>query len=554
MLFILLIFSWASLLMAREDTWVLHLDPNIDAVQYAMEHGIKLIGPTEVHPDMYIFSADSTHKRSETSFQNCVKAQKQVKRKRYLKSATEDPLYSQQWHLHGPNSLSCVDADKTELTGAGVTIAFVDDGLEHTHPEFAGKYDARHSHNYNGGPYGDNDPMPTSFDQAHGTSASGVAVANRHNGVCGRGVAPGARLSGIRLIAAPVSDVNEGQGLSKYFSSNHIYSNSWGPADTGHGMDAPGMVVRAAFARFAGKSIGRKGLGTIYVWASGNGHEHGDTCAYDGYASNPYVNPIGAVDYNGKRSYYSEGCSALMAVAPSSGSGRGIITADLQGANGYASGDCNPTFGGTSSAAPLASGIIALLLEKNANLTWRDVKHVIALGATKIDSDNTDWVQNAGGYKHSNTYGFGLLHIPSLLSVLDTYEHVPAQQKQVFSNAFRQANLPVAGSGGTAVVFDLNGTQIDFIENVIVLVELRHPRRGQVQVSVQSPSKTLSIVGEYRSRDTNANYPRGGWHFSTVRFWGESVADGNWTVFLTDETDTTGRGEIISVQLGIFGF
>ena len=543
--------------IARADTWVLHLSPSVDAEQYAQEHAITLIGPSEVDPDMYIFTVDSTRKRSDSAFQNCVQAQRQVKQKRYLKSAAavmEDPLYNDQWHLHGSESLSCVEADNTTMSGVGVTIAFVDDGLEHTHPEFAGKYDARHSYNYNGGPYGTGDPMPTSFDQAHGTSAAGVAVARKHNGVCGRGVATGARLSGIRLIAAPVSDVDEGQALSKHFASNDIYSNSWGPADTGHGMDAPGMVVRAALARFAGQSIGRRGLGSIYVWASGNGHEHGDTCAYDGYASNPYVNPIGAVDYNGKRSYYSEGCAALMAVAPSSGAGRGIITADLQGANGYAPGDCNPSFGGTSSAAPLASGIIALLLEKRPALTWRDVKHVIALGATKIDPDCDSWIQNAGGYKHSNTYGFGLLHVPSLLSILDTYEHVPPVQKQVFSNIFRQANLPVAGSGGTAIVFHMNNTQMEFVENVILLVELQHPRRGQVQVSVESPSHTTSIVGEYRSRDSTANYPRGGWHFSTVAFWGESVVNGNWTVFLTDETDTSGRGEIISVQLGIFGF
>jgi hypothetical protein len=79
----------------------------------------------------------------------------------------------------------------------------------------------------------------------------------------------------------------------------------------------PGRIVLETFA--ASAVHGRGGKGSIYVWASGNGAHVGDSCAYDGYASSPYTIAVGAIDDSGKRSYYSEGCPALMCVAPSSG-------------------------------------------------------------------------------------------------------------------------------------------------------------------------------------------------------------------------------------------
>lgn len=550
------------------DTWVVQLEPNVNALGYAIEHNLHLVGPSHIDPDMYVFSLPAPRKHAERhqiqerleGHPNCQWARRQVARQQFRRFTQEDPLYESQWHLHregmGTSSPACVDAIDLNVTGNGVTIAFVDDGLDHTHPEFQGKYDARHSYNFNGGPSGDGDPAPVSGHNGHGTSAAGVAVANQHNGHCGRGVAPGAKVSAMRLIAAPSTDLQEGQALTKYFSNNDIYSNSWGPVDSGRGMDAPGLVVRAAFARFAGQGLGRQGKGTIYVWASGNGHENGDTCAYDGYASNPYVIPIGAVSFLGVRSYYSEGCSALMAVAPSSGAGRGIITSDIQGPGGYSAGECNLSFGGTSSAAPLAAGIIALMLEKRPDLTWRDVKHVIALGARKIDADDLSWHDNPRtGYHHSNTYGFGLLHVPSLLKALDHYDPVPKHQKQVFSGIVKRSNLAVGSdaSGGTRIKFDFSDTQLTFIEHVVAMVELRHPRRGNVQVSITSPEGTTSILGDYRDNDYNADYPRDGWHFSSAHFWGEQTVDGNWTLTFKDNGGE-GRGSILSAQMGVFGF
>ena len=65
---------------------------------------------------------------------------------------------------------------------------------------------------------------------------------------------------------------------------------------------------------------GRNGLGSIFMWASGNGGYNGDSCSCDGYVVSIYTIAIGAVGEHGDKPWYSEECPAMMAVTYSSGS------------------------------------------------------------------------------------------------------------------------------------------------------------------------------------------------------------------------------------------
>lgn len=100
-----------------------------------------------------------------------------------------------------------------------------------------------------------------------------------------------------------------------------------------------------------GTRNGRGGLGSIFVFASGNGGRVDDHCGCDGFVNMPETIAIGGVDYCGQQPFYAERCASLMAVTYSSGSNinKKITTIDLRG-------KCTNDFSGTSAAAPVASG------------------------------------------------------------------------------------------------------------------------------------------------------------------------------------------------------
>lgn len=105
-----------------------------------------------------------------------------------------------------------------------------------------------------------------------------------------------------------------------------------------------------------GIKYGRRGRGSVFVWATGNGGRYGDYCSCDGYINSPYTISIGAVDNCGRKPWYAEPCPSTLAVTYSSGeiSGRQdkqIATTDLKGR-------CTKSHTGTSAAAPLAAGKI----------------------------------------------------------------------------------------------------------------------------------------------------------------------------------------------------
>ena len=157
-------------------------------------------------------------------------------------------------------------------------------------------------------------------------------------------------------------------------NETHIYTNSWGPSDNGQTLDAPGPLMLAAFESDAYE--GRNGLGNIITWAAGNGLTNNDNANYDGWANSRFTIAVSAITHYGEQSYYSEPGASILVAAHSNGDGEGITTTDIHDDPditsddaGYANGNVTNTFGGTSSATPLAAGVIALILDANENLT-----------------------------------------------------------------------------------------------------------------------------------------------------------------------------------------
>jgi len=234
------------------------------------------------------------------------------------------------------------------------------------------------------------------------------------------------------------------------------------------------------------------------------------------------------VDYQGKQSYYSENCAALLACAPSSGSSKAITTTDLLGAPGTSTSECTSSFGGTSAAAPLVAGIVALVLQANPNLGWRDVQDVLVNSSRITDSADRDWFTNSAGYHHNHKYGFGLVDAAAAVAEATSRTNLPPLLSLLSpSVVVSKALTDFSPVESVATISDRL-----IVETVEVNVSIQHAYRGNLYITLMSPSGTLSVLQEPHS-DRAANIE--GWTYTTVRSWGEDAL-GDWTLHVEDKT------------------
>ncbi|XP_033107771.1 proprotein convertase subtilisin/kexin type 7-like [Anneissia japonica] len=447
----------------------------------------------------------------------------QAIRKR-TKREFHDPGYVRQWHLHN-HRYPEMDINVTKLweyniTGIGVVIAVIDDGLEWSNPDIEPNYCPEGSWDLNSN---DADPSPESSDDGtknrHGTRCAGE-IAAAANDFCAVGVAFNSRISGVRLLDGPMTDSLEATAFNKFMQTNDIYSCSWGPDDDGKTIDGPHPLAQTALKH--GVSVGRKGYGSIFVVASGNGGKNKDNCNFDGYANSIYTVTIGAIDERGRMPYYAEECAAMLAVTFSSGSGnlRSIVTTDWTSAQGNG---CTNAHTGTSAAAPLAAGIIGLMLQARHCLTWRDIQHIIVFTSVKVDEANADWFINRAGFHHSHKHGFGLLNAWRLVNAARVWPPVPWMT--AISSSSQRVNIKIPAKGKVTQTYlvsqsDAEKEECATVEHVVVTVTISHKKRGDLEMVLFCPTGTKSVIGARRIKDLSSDGFKD-WSFSTVRCWGE---------------------------------
>src|SRR5690606_30399418 len=105
-----------------------------------------------------------------------------------------DPLAGQQWHLPLLGDLSRV---WDNYTGAGITIALFDDGVEATHEDLAANVVSGTGVTLGGTTF---TRLHLSAGDWHGTAVAGLIAAAAGNSLGGTGVAPGARISSLNFL------------------------------------------------------------------------------------------------------------------------------------------------------------------------------------------------------------------------------------------------------------------------------------------------------------------------------------------------------------------
>jgi Ca2+-binding RTX toxin-like protein len=479
-------------------------------------------------------------------------------RVRELYSGEADPLKSAQWYL----AAAGLDKLYDQLTGAGVTVGVVDDGIDTSHPDlqnqlnFALAYDTQFNTQDGMPKY----PVLVGSPDNHGTMVAGIIAAEANNETGIVGVAPDAELVSTR-VKWTWDQITEALGRQWQFD---VSNNSWGAINPfGDNFNSTTLTFAWQALR-TGVEDGRDGLGTVFVFSAGNSAGNGDNTNYHNFQNAREVIAVGAADASGAMAGFSTpGANVLV-----SSYGVNMITTDRHqpGWGVDPSSNYVTNFTGTSAAAPMVSGIVALMLEANPNLGYRDVQEILVYASTH--PDNQDWKTNGasnfnlGGMQFNDKAGFGLVDAYSAVRLAQTWTDVSTAVNEVSASA-RAFGLTDAIPDGDGTTYTRSFT-IDSaisVEHVELGVDLRHTRLGDLIIELTSPNGTVSTL---MNRPTvNAEQPFGLsgadsgvpthllWDFSSVQFWGEE-ASGTWTVTIKDvRAEETGM--LSSLSLRVYG-
>ncbi|XP_061392990.1 furin-like protease 1 [Musca vetustissima] len=540
-------------------TWAVHIpdgDMNNKANDVAHDHGFVNMG--KIFDDHYLFAHHKVAKRSlepsehhqarldedervDWAKQQIAKSRRKRDFIRMRPSRTSsrsalsrvkampftDPKWEHMWYLNrgGDLDMNVIPAWKEGITGKGIVVTILDDGLESDHPDIIHNYDPKASYDVNSH---DEDPMPH-YDLAdsnrHGTRCAGEVAATANNSICAVGIAFGASVGGVRMLDGDVTDAVEARSLSLNPQHIDIYSASWGPDDDGKTVDGPGELASRAFIE--GVTKGRSGKGSIFIWASGNGGREMDNCNCDGYTNSIWTLSISSATEDGFVPWYSEKCSSTLATTYSSGSQteKQVVTTDLHHS-------CTVSHTGTSASAPLAAGIAALVLESNNNLTWRDMQHIVVRTAKPANLIDPTWSKNGVGRRVSHSFGYGLMDAAAMVKLARQWKTVPEQQRCEINAPHVDKVIPPK-SHITLQLSVKNCLNINFLEHVQAKITLTSQRRGDIQLNLISPAGTKVTLLTPRVHDTShSGFNQ--WPFMSVHTWGESP-HGNWQLEIHNE-------------------
>ncbi|CAJ1939103.1 unnamed protein product [Cylindrotheca closterium] len=275
-----------------------------------------------------------------------------------------------------------------------------------------------------------------------------------------------------------------------------------------------------------GGTLGRNEKGVIYVYASGNNFYDGDNSNFENLGRFPIL--VGAVGKDGQHSSYSTGGSSVLLTAPAGD----FDDVDRQTV-ARAGGGCELAGDGTSYSSPIVSGVIALMLQVNPDLTWRDVQGILATTSEPVThtvfQDETQ-MRNGAGLVHSNLYGFGIVNAMAAVTAAETWENYGPER--LVTAQVNNLDLTITDDANTPISTRLEITNAPiFVENVEIKLRIQHLTRGHLQITLTSPDGTVSEL-------TPGFIPENGqdaeWILRTVKSWGESP-EGTWTLSIVDK-------------------
>lgn len=304
-------------------------------------------------------------------------------------SISWDTYVGEQWGLYNATD-NAIDINASSAwnyaTGRGVKVAIVDSGMDWNHEDLKDNI---------GKKYYDTlvcDSVRCVYE-THGTSVSGIILSSRNNGKYISGISPDVEPIIISSILDYVSPEELANGINWACENDaDIINCSW---NTTYSKPILCALEKAIYK-------GRKGKGCIVVKSAGNSNS-GLSFPAD---SIPELLVVGAIKRNGLRYLKND------SVGSSYGKNLDVVSPGDSILSTYVNNELAFVYG-TSMAAPFVSGVAALILELNPDLTGQQVRDIIEQSTTKVGMrDYEGEYTNTPGRPNgtwNQYYGYGLV-------------------------------------------------------------------------------------------------------------------------------------------------
>lgn len=490
---------------------------------------------------------------------------------RFLHTVFNDPLFSKdtQWHFGQIGSLGFtlnfaannrrgIEEIWLDYQGEDIAVGIWDDGVQRIHWDLSANYDAAKHVTINGTL---NDGQPITANDGHGTSVAGLIAAD-DNGQGGVGIAHDARITAIRIFGG-ADDINSNwsrylltlDSLMNFDVTNHSYGGY------------PDFRAWSDISKFQiATDHGRNGLGTVNVKSAGNDNIDGNGDALD---ASRFTVTVAAISNNSTghiASYSTYGAHILISASA------GAVTTDLlgnsNGYNGLENGDYTSDFGGTSAAGPVTASVIALMLDANPGLGWRDVQNILAFSSIGVGSlytgsrtnENFNWKWNSsvhwngGGLHYSEDYGYGMVNAFNAVRMSEAWgifssDSAISANELSFSTGTLIANRTIADRSTLNYSFNVNNDIS--LEHVSLTISLTHTDFTNLRIRLISPDDTLMSLYDGSTGNGTTSDNRLTYTFGLDGFRGTDSA-GTWTLQIQDAVRRD-SGTLNSVNFTAYG-
>ena len=218
----------------------------------------------------------------------------------------------------------------------------------------------------------------------------------------------------------------------------------------------------------------------------------------------------------------------------------GNLIAGLPGTDAY-----YRYYGGTSAAAPMLGGVIALIRSAYPALTWRDTKLILAESAEQLDASAASWQRGGTAYHdtrshytHSIDYGFGLVDAAASLDLAAQWQALPPE----IHNETIEKTIPF-GPVNIEDTIRIGDIGLDFIEHVQLEINSSYADFGHLDIELISPRGTRSLVARRhicarRIGERDCADLEGGFTFASAAHLGEDP-QGIWILRVSGATSPT---------------